>query len=79
MNAFSMVRLRWLLLAGALLAGCGTTPATTNPTSGPVATTVPIDAPAAPSAAVPTVVQPRDQARAQDNVRPRWRDIQFRG
>ena len=29
--------------------------------------------------AVQPLVQPLDQARAEDHVRPRWRDIQFRG
>ena len=29
--------------------------------------------------AVQALVQAHDQARAQDCVRPRWRDIQFRG
>jgi hypothetical protein len=56
MNVFRMVHLRWLLVVSALLAGCGTIPATTSPTSPPAATAVPSTAPAAAPVAVPTAV-----------------------
>jgi len=54
MNVFRMVRLHWLLVAGALLAGCGTVPATTSPISSPAAALAPTDVLASAQPPAPT-------------------------
>jgi hypothetical protein len=55
MNSFRMVHLRWVLVVSALLAGCGTTPAATHPTSPPAtaAAPAPTEAPAVASPSAP--------------------------
>ncbi|MBS1966580.1 MAG: DUF3179 domain-containing protein [Chloroflexi bacterium SZAS-1] len=51
-----MAHFRWLLVASALLAGCGALPAAISPTSSPAATVASTDAPVAAPAAGPTAV-----------------------
>jgi len=54
MSVFRMVRLYWLLGVGALLAGCGTVPATTSPISSPAAALAPTDVLASAQPPAPT-------------------------
>jgi hypothetical protein len=60
MTAFKMIHLCWLLVVSAVLAGCGTIPATTSSTSLPAATSVPTTAPTAVPALAPTLLPPEE-------------------